>query len=109
MLELILILPVKLHTSSQKRILGLRNTGLLLGICQMSVVKRDALLQLHQAAASIINAVRIIELTSPITHSIILHINGTSYLVKLSSNFFLTQRGLQQNIKELVKKRYPQM
>ena len=49
-MELALILIVKLHASSHKRILGIINTGLLVGIHKTSVVARDVLLQLHQAA-----------------------------------------------------------
>ena len=109
LLELALILPVKLHASSQKRILGLRNTGLLVGIRQKIVVTIDVLIQLHQEAVSIRKVGRIMELTSPIPNGIIIQMNGTSYISQRSPSFFPTQRGSHQKRKYPVTKLYLQM
>ena len=86
-MDLAIILPVKLHTSSQKRNLGLSDTGLPVGIRQISGVTRDALLHLRQAAARIRKARRRTDLTSPIPHGINIQMNGTSYLAQKSPSF----------------------
>ena len=84
MIELALILPVKLHASSQKSILVISDTGLPVGIRQTGVVARYTLMKMHQAVIIIRKAGRRMELTSPIPHGIILQMIGTSCLAQQS-------------------------
>ena len=65
-------MPVQLHAYSQKRILGLSDTGIMVGIRQTIVVTRDVLLQLHQAAVNIIKAGRRTELKYLLPNGIII-------------------------------------
>ena len=108
-LELASILTIKLHASPQKRILGLSDKGLPVGISRNSVVTRDALLQLYQVAVSIITAGRRTELTSPRTHGIIHQMNGTSHIVQQSPSLFQTQRGSKKKRTDPVTKIDPQI
>ena len=107
--ELALIFPVKLHKSSQKRIPGLSDTGITVGIRQTGVITRDASMQLHQASVSIRKSGRKTELTYPIPHVIIIQMNGKSYLAQRSPSCFSTQIESQQKRKEPVTKIYPRM
>ena len=109
LLELALILPVKFHTSSHKRILGLSDIILMVCISQTSLLTRGVLMQLHQAVFSIRKAGRRTELASPIPHVINIHMNGTSYLAQRIPSCFPTQRGFQKKRKKSVTKRDPQM
>ena len=92
-MELALILPVKMQTSSQKSILGLSDTGLLVGMRQTSMVTRDALMKLHQMAVIIRKIGIRMELTFPIRHGISIHINGTIYIAQRSTRCFPIQIG----------------
>ena len=92
-MELALILPVKLHASSHKRILVLSNIGTQVGICQSSVVARDALLQLHQAATRIIRSERRTDLKSLIPQNIILYMSGISCPAQQGPRCVTIQRG----------------
>ena len=98
-MDLSLILPVIFHASSQNNILGISGIGLLVGICQTSVVAKDVLPHLHQASVSIRKAGRRIELTYPIPHGVILHMSGTNCLAQQSPSCFPIQIVLQKKRK----------
>ena len=99
LLKLALILPVKLHTSYQKIILGLCDAILQVGIRQPRMISRDLFLRMHQAATRIRKAGNRIDLTSRNSNHEYLQIKGTSYLAQRSLSCFPIQRESQKKRK----------